>query len=93
MDHLMKLVTTTLEWTYAEARTDVTTQTLEAAVQLLMLQRDSIPVIDDPAAKQSQTISKEETQTETPVRRPKKTRRAQASQPEMSLDPQSEASG
>jgi hypothetical protein len=91
MDNLMKLVTTTLEWTYVQGGTDVTAQTLEAAVQLLTLQRDSIHVIDAPDAKKSQPLSKEGRSAETSVRRPQKGRRAQASQPEMSPDSQSEA--
>jgi len=65
MDHLMKLVTTALEWTSAEAKMDVTAQTLEAAAQLLMVQNKSVYVIDAPGAKKPQTVSKEETLTET----------------------------
>jgi hypothetical protein len=65
MDHLMKLVTTALEWTYAEAKMDVTAQTLEAAAQLLMVQHKSVYVIDALGAKKPQTPSKEETPTET----------------------------
>ena len=65
MDHLMKLVTTALEWTYAEAKRDVTSQTLEAAAQLLMVQHKSVYVIDAPGAKKPQTPPKEETPTET----------------------------
>ena len=89
MDVLMKLVTTALEWSYAEARTDVTVTALEAAAQLLMLTRDNIPVIDAPAAKKSQTTSKEETPAETSVHRPTKRRRARASQSETSSNLQS----
>ena len=83
MDLLMKLVTTTLEWTYAEAKTDVTAQTLEAAAHLLMLTRDNIHVIDAPTAKQSQIVSKEETSAQASVRRPTKRRRAKEGQAEM----------
>jgi hypothetical protein len=92
MDVLMKLVTTALEISYAEARTDVTATALEAAAQLLMLTRDNIPVIDAPLAKKPQTPSTEEIPTESPVPRPSKRRRAQASQPETSSNLQSEVS-
>jgi hypothetical protein len=60
MDNLMKLVTTALEWTYAQEESDVTAQTLEAASQLLMLQRDTIQVIDAPVRKESPTTPSEE---------------------------------
>jgi hypothetical protein len=65
MDHLMKLVTTALECTYAEAKMDVTGQDLETAAQLLMVQHKSVYVIDAPGAKKPQTASKEETPKET----------------------------
>jgi hypothetical protein len=65
MDHLIKLVTTALECTYAEAQTDVTAQTLEASAQLLMVQHKSVYVIDAPGEKKTQTTSKEETPAET----------------------------
>ncbi len=84
MDLLMKLVPTALEWSYAEARTDVTAQTLEVAAQLLMLTRDNIPMIDAPVSKQSQTTSKEETPVEASLGRPTKRKRAKESQPDMS---------
>ena len=92
MDHLMKLVTTALECTYAEAKTDVTAQTLEAAAQLLMVQHKSVYVIDAPGAKKPQTETgsalpssdKEESYEEPPAPRPKKRKRAQASPPETS---------
>src|SRR6266699_1162303 len=76
MDVLMKLVTTALELSYAEARTDVTAHALESAAQLLLLTRDNIPVIDAPASKHAQTPSQEETPVEASVRRPAKRRRA-----------------
>lgn len=65
MDHLMKLITTALEWTYAEAKMDVTAQTLETSAQLLMVQHKSVYVIDAPGAKKLQTVPKEETPSET----------------------------
>jgi hypothetical protein len=93
MDVLMKLVTTALEISYAEARTDVTARALEASAQLLMLTRDNIPVIDAPVSKQAPTTSQEETPVETSVRHPPKRRRARASQSEVSSNLQSEVSG
>jgi hypothetical protein len=46
MDPLMKLVTTALKWSYAQAETDVTSQHLKAAAELLTLRRDKIQIID-----------------------------------------------
>lgn len=56
MDSLMKLITTALEWTYAQGESDVTAQTLEAASQLLLLQRDSIQIIDTPVVKETKNV-------------------------------------
>lgn len=46
MDYVMKLVTTTLEWSYEAGETDVRAETLQAAAELLTLRRDAIRVID-----------------------------------------------
>ena len=46
MDHLMKLVTTALEGSYAEAQKDVSPKHLEAAAEQLTLRRDAIHIID-----------------------------------------------
>jgi len=46
MDHLMKLVTTALEWSYAIGGKDVNPKHLQAAAELLTLHRDVIRVID-----------------------------------------------
>ncbi len=46
MDHVMKLVTTALEWAYEANATDVQAQTLEDAASLLVLRRDTFRVID-----------------------------------------------
>ena len=46
MDPLMKLVTTALKWSYAQAEADVTFQHLKAAAELLTLRRDKIQIID-----------------------------------------------
>jgi hypothetical protein len=46
MDHLMKLVTTALEWSYAEALKDVSSKHLEAAAEHLTLRREMIYVVD-----------------------------------------------
>jgi hypothetical protein len=43
---VLKLVTTALEWSYAAGETDVRTETLEPAAELLTLRRDAILVID-----------------------------------------------
>jgi len=46
MDPLMKLVTTTLKWSYAQREPDVTSKHLKAAAELLTLRRDNIQIID-----------------------------------------------
>jgi hypothetical protein len=46
MDPLMKLVTTALKWSYAQAESDVNSKHLDAAASLLTLRRDRIQVID-----------------------------------------------
>jgi hypothetical protein len=46
MDHVMKLVTTALEWAYEAHETDVRAETLEQAAELLVLRRDTFRVID-----------------------------------------------
>jgi hypothetical protein len=46
MDHLMKLVSPALEWSYAAGETDVRAETLQAAAELLTLGRDIIRLID-----------------------------------------------
>lgn len=45
MDHLMKLVTTALEWAYTDGETEVSAERLEKAVELLMLRRDTFRII------------------------------------------------
>ena len=46
MDPLMKLVTTALEWSYAQREADVNPKYLKAAAELLTLRRDNIQIID-----------------------------------------------
>jgi hypothetical protein len=46
MDYLMKLVTTALEWAYADGDTEVRAETLERAVELLVLRRNTLWIID-----------------------------------------------
>jgi AAA domain len=46
MDYLMKLVTTALEWSYAEGDTEVRAEKLERAVELLVLRRNTLWIID-----------------------------------------------
>src|SRR5882762_7086355 len=45
IDHLMNLVTTALQWSYAQAEVDVRPQHLEAAAEHLSVRRDTIQVI------------------------------------------------
>src|SRR5438477_514630 len=46
MDHLMKLVTTALRWSYAKGEIDVSSKHLETAASQLTVRRDTIQVID-----------------------------------------------
>ncbi len=46
MDHLMKLVTTALQWSYLWGERDVTPKHLEAAAEALTLRRDTIHLVD-----------------------------------------------
>jgi hypothetical protein len=46
MDHLMKLVTTALQWSYFQGERDVNPKHLEAAAEALTLRRDTIHLID-----------------------------------------------
>jgi hypothetical protein len=64
MDHVMKLVTTALERSYAEEQKDVSPKHLEAAAELLTLRRDVIHIVDGIEQKQAEQIS--ETQEQNP---------------------------
>ena len=46
MDHLMKLITAALQWSYAQAEVDVSSKYLEAAAEQLTVRHDNIQVID-----------------------------------------------
>jgi hypothetical protein len=46
MDHLMKLVTTALELSYAQEEKDVNPNHLKVAAESLTLRRDAIQLID-----------------------------------------------
>jgi AAA domain len=46
MDHIMKLITTALEWSYVEEQKDISPTHLEAAAEQLTLRRDTVYVID-----------------------------------------------
>ena len=46
MDHLVKLITTALEWSYAQGEKDVSPKHLEAAAEQLTLRRDVMYLID-----------------------------------------------
>ncbi len=46
MDHLMKLITTALEWSYAQGEKAVSPKHLEAAAEQLTLRRDVVYLID-----------------------------------------------
>ena len=46
MDHLTRLVTTSLRRTYEQGATNVTAATLQAVAELMILRRDEITIID-----------------------------------------------
>src|SRR5713226_6909088 len=46
MDNLMKLVTTALQWSYLAGETDVQTERLKSAAELLVLRHDTLKLID-----------------------------------------------
>src|SRR3989441_2834638 len=60
MDHLMQLVTTALEWSYAQGEKDVSPKHLKAAAELLTLRRDAIRVIDAQGKKEEEKDKKQE---------------------------------
>jgi hypothetical protein len=59
MDHLMKLVTTALQWSYLRAERDVNPTHLEAAAEALTLRRDTIHLIDADGGNQDANARKE----------------------------------
>jgi len=71
MDHLMKLVTTALRWSYAQAEVNVSPKHLEAAAEQLTLRRDKIHVIDVPNHKNEDENEKQESPEEPEEPKPK----------------------
>ena len=57
MDHLMKLVTTALEWSYMQGEINVRPNHLEAAAEQLTVRRDVIPIVDGIEQKKGESIS------------------------------------
>lgn len=64
MDHVVKLVTTALQWSYAKAEEDVSSEHLEAAAEQLTIRRDKIHVVDAENAKKKGEEEKQETPAE-----------------------------
>jgi hypothetical protein len=71
MDHLMKLITTALEWSYAEAQKDVSAKHLEAAAQQLTLRRDGIHMVDGMGQKKDEQGTSEGQTSESKEQNPK----------------------
>src|SRR5258708_28027025 len=71
MNHLMKLVTTALQWSYAKAEEDVSAEHLEAAADQLTLRRDKIHVIDAEQVKKGDENEKQESPEEPGESKPK----------------------
>ncbi len=71
MDHLMKLVTTALQWSYAQTEVDVSPKHLEAAAEQLTLRRDKIHVVDAQNPKKEDEGEKQESPEESEEPKPK----------------------
>jgi hypothetical protein len=71
MDHLVKLVTTALEWSYAVGEKDVSPKQLEAAAEQLTLRRDAIHVVDVQSRKDEDEGKEREAAQETHESPPK----------------------
>jgi hypothetical protein len=71
MDHLMKLVTTVLKWSYAQAETNVSPKHLEAAAEQLTLRRDRIQVVDAENRMKADENEKQESSEEQEKPQPK----------------------
>ena len=64
MDHVVKLVTTAFQWSYAKAEEDVSSELLEAAAEQLTIRRDKIHVVDAENAKKKGESEKQESPEE-----------------------------
>ncbi len=64
MDHLMKLVTTALQWSYLLGERNVNPKHLEACAEALTLRRDTIHLIDAGGGNESTNDRKEEPSSE-----------------------------
>ena len=84
MDHLMKLVTMALQWSYAQAEVDVSPKHLEAAAEQLTLRRDKIHVFDALNLKKGEENGKPESpeEPEEPERSREKKNVAEKSAPQ-----------
>jgi hypothetical protein len=71
MEHVMKLVTTALQWSYAKDEDDVSSEHLEAAAEQLTSRRDKIHVVDAENAKKQDESEKQETPEEPEKPKPK----------------------
>ena len=71
MDQLMKLITTALEWSYAQAEIDVSPKHLEAAAEQLTLRRDKIHVVDAQNLKKADEQEKQGAREEPEEPKPK----------------------
>lgn len=60
----MKLVTTALQWSYAQAENDVSSKHLETAAEQLTLRRDKIHVVDAQNPKKEDESEKQESPEE-----------------------------
>ncbi len=64
MDQLIKLVTTALQWSYAQAENDVSPKPLETAAEQLTFRRDKIHVVDAQNPKKEDESEKQESPEE-----------------------------
>ena len=86
MDHLMKLVTTALQWSYAKAEEDVSPEYLEAAAEQLTVRRDKIHVIDAEQAKKEDESEKREAPEEPGNSKPKEKKEEKRGRKKRSLE-------
>jgi len=67
----MKLVTTALQWSYADSQKDVSAKHLEAAAEQLTLRRDVIHIVDGIGEKKEEPGTSEGQTSEAQEQKPK----------------------
>ena len=86
MDHLTKLVTTALKWSYAQAETNVSPKYLEAAAEQLTLRRDRIQVVDAENHRKADGNEKQQAREEQEKPKPKSKKGKEQGEKQPSLE-------